>query len=234
MAPSLEPTRVASAPLAGSATAIASVRASFAGRHTPARQASPASHAASHTPQCIALVARSTQSSPQVTRPGSQADSHEPATHVSSGVSQALLQAPQLALSVCVLTQLVPHPDRPEGHSHAPSRQDCPTGQVAPQDPQLTGSVSVFTQTSLHDSVSLGHAQVPPTQAWPGVHAMLHAPQWADVVIVSTQIVAVPPSSSTTSQDDCPDSHWLSQAPAMHISPASQTVPQLPQLALSV
>lgn len=69
---------------------------------------------------------------------------------------QARPHAPQLALSVCLLTQALPHRERPalQLGAHCPPTHavDPPAGavQASPQPPQWLGSLEVLTQAPLH------------------------------------------------------------------------------------
>lgn len=101
---------------------------------------------------------------PQTARPSGQVLTHLPSEQcVPDG--QMLPQAPQLALSVLVLTQIgavVPHGVVPFGQPQTPSLQTCPAGQMLPHLPQLALSLLRLTQTSPHRVVPVGQ---PPQ--WP-------------------------------------------------------------------
>jgi hypothetical protein len=106
-----------------------------------------------HAPQLFASVAV------EVSQPAAVLQSPKPArhavwthvadTHCDTALAKAPVheraQAPQLALSLCALTQTVVVPDvqrvRPVGHTHAPPEQNWPAGQMVPQAPQLFESV---------------------------------------------------------------------------------------------
>jgi hypothetical protein len=64
-----------------------------------------------------------------------------------------LPQAPQLVLSLAVLTQSPLHSVSPETQlvEQVPAEQAWPVGQRFPQVPQLALSVDVFVQTPLHN-----------------------------------------------------------------------------------
>ncbi len=70
---------------------------------------------------------------------------------------QALPQAPQWVLLVCVLTQVPLHNVPPLGQVQLPVVQVWPAAQAVPQVPQLAVSVWRFTQ-------ELPHFVVPPVQ----------------------------------------------------------------------
>jgi hypothetical protein len=76
--------------------------------------------------------------------------------------AQASPQAPQLAGSTLVVTQLSPHWVVPPVHSswHSPAVQVCPAAQASPQSPQFLASVVVSTQR-------VPHSFVPPEQCRP-------------------------------------------------------------------
>ena len=59
---------------------------------------------------------------------------------------QAVPQPPQLAVSVCVLTQRPMQLFSPIGHEHMPAVQVWPIGQAVPHAPQLALSLAVSTQ----------------------------------------------------------------------------------------
>jgi hypothetical protein len=67
-----------------------------------------------------------------------------------SAAGQALPQAPQLALSVAVLTHMpLQRSGWLVGQLQAPSLQLAPDGQTRPQPPQLLGSFFRLTQVPL-------------------------------------------------------------------------------------
>ncbi len=75
-----------------------------------------------------------------------------PSTQV-SGDGQVVPQAPQLFLSVVVLTQVLLNEQNVgsevDGQAQPPSIHPSADGQALPHPPQLSGSVVVFTQVSL-------------------------------------------------------------------------------------
>jgi hypothetical protein len=71
---------------------------------------------------------------------------------------QVVPQPPQLAASVLVLTQLVPH-SVPVLHWHLPAAHDCPLPQLLPQAPQLAALVCVSVQVLLHTVCPAAQAQ---------------------------------------------------------------------------
>jgi hypothetical protein len=101
--------------------------------------------------------------------------------------------APQLLLSVCVLTQAPVHTDCPPGHAQRPISQLWPVTQAVPQAPQLAASVWTSTQImrppvmQMRFGVVHEIAHAPLTQSWPEGQAVAHAPQLAGSLAVSTQ-----------------------------------------------
>ncbi|HVS06648.1 MAG TPA: hypothetical protein VHK65_10850 [Candidatus Dormibacteraeota bacterium] len=79
---------------------------------------------------------------------GEQVSWQVPATHCWPPV-QAWPQAPQLALSVWLLTQVPAHISWPLGQAQAPFTQVWPLGQAWPQLPQLAASIWVLTHVPL-------------------------------------------------------------------------------------
>jgi hypothetical protein len=81
-----------------------------------------------------------------------------PAVHVVP-VAHGRLQPPQLAGSVIVSTQAVPHSFVPPEHVVAQTleEQACPVGQATPHAPQLAASFLVFTQAEPHKVVPPAH-----------------------------------------------------------------------------
>ncbi len=126
---------------------------------------------------------------------------HPPLVQVSDVLVQPLLHAPQLALSVPVLTQLPLQFMVLLGQPQAPAVQAMPPVQALPQPPQLLASVWVLT---LHPSEKLplqlaepaAHAvtwQVPPLHATPvtlvpGVQVMPQPPQLLGSLVRSAQL----------------------------------------------
>ena len=86
---------------------------------------------------------------------------------------QALPQAPQLASSLWVFTQ-VPQAVSPVGHWHCPSQQAEPAPQALPQAPQLVLSFWTFTQEPLQ-------------AVWPVVHVTPTPPTPASLPLVPLQ-----------------------------------------------
>lgn len=103
---------------------------------------------------------------------------------------QIVPQLPQLALSVCSSTQVVPHTDWPAtGHAHAPAVHVCALEQTVPQAPQLSGSVAVSVQVPLHTVWPVEQVQTPATQLVPPLHATPQPPQLALSVFGLTHAV---------------------------------------------
>jgi hypothetical protein len=124
----------------------------------------------------------------------------EPMGHRHTPITQpwpaghALPHEPQLALSVCVSTQVcaAPMPQIVRGAvqstRHAPAMQLCPIGQALPQAPQLALSVCVFTQAPPQVICPIGQVQTPAIQVCPAEHALPQPPQLALSVCVSMHI----------------------------------------------
>ena len=71
---------------------------------------------------------------------------HTPEVH-KKPVAHVFAHAPQLCVSVVVLTHVAPHAVCPAAvHAHAPARHACPPGHTVPHAPQLCESVAVLVQ----------------------------------------------------------------------------------------
>jgi len=81
--------------------------------------------------------------------------------------------------------------------------------------------------------------QVPSTQVVPGSHAVPHAPQFAALVLVSTQVVPIigimplPPPIGPVHAVRPPSPQPIVHTPLWQVVPAAQRLPQPPQLASS-
>ena len=85
-------------------------------------------------------------------------------------VGQAWPQAPQLAPSVCVLTQAVPQSIWPVAQPQTPAVQLSPVPQALPQEPQFAPLVCVSTQVAV---APVGVQSVWPVgHVWPATHAL--------------------------------------------------------------
>lgn len=109
--------------------------------------------------------------------------------------------------------------------------------QAIPQPPQWALVLSVCSHpfmmlpSQLPRPAAQAMRQTPPTQLpVPPVllHALPHAPQCSTLVAVATQ------PAPTEVQSVVPVGHDVTQVPAEHRWPAGQTVPHVPQLALSL
>jgi hypothetical protein len=89
---------------------------------------------------------------------------------------QALPQAPQLAESSVVSTQVAPHRVRPGRQAQAPPTQICVALQAAAQPPQFFGLFCVVTQ-SPPQVWPPRHWHPPAAQVAPCAQPMLHLPQ---------------------------------------------------------
>ena len=65
--------------------------------------------------------------------------------------------APQLATSVMVLAQAVPHAIKGGGHAQEPFAQVCVLPQALPHEPQLLASTLGFTQKPLQGAAPTAH-----------------------------------------------------------------------------
>ena len=121
------------------------------GQHTLPHKAWPVGHGLVHLP-LTQVVPAGQQTLPQMARPSGQVLTHLPLTQcVPEG--QTVPHAPQLALSLLILTQTgatVPQETVPSGQPHLPSSQTWPAGQMVPQLPQLALSLSRLTHTVPH------------------------------------------------------------------------------------
>lgn len=84
-----------------------------------------------------------------------------------------------------------PHalPLAPQPAVHAPAEHvDRVVGHRLPQLPQLRKSDVVSVQVEPHAVMPVGQLHAPETQLAPSAQAVPHAPQWALLVLVSTQI----------------------------------------------
>jgi hypothetical protein len=151
---------------------------------------------------------------------------------------QVLAQAPQLLLSLCLLTQALPHSERPGLQlavqwlaTQAMLPPTGAVGQALPQVPQFMASLDVFEHAPLQlvypvlqlkPHAPAPHAGVP--LATPA-HAVPQAPQFAGSDFVSAH--AAP---------HCvvPCGQLVTHLPAAQSWPLAQTVPHAPQLAASV
>jgi hypothetical protein len=134
-------------------------------------------------------------------------------------------QLPQLAGSVCTLTQKPPHSCSWPPHSHVPLTQVCPDAHAWLQLPQCATLVVKSTQSEPHWSSSAAHDvwHWPAEHTLPTAHAVPHVPQFAALESVSTQV----PEHWVK-----PAWHW--QLPFTQLVATEHVVPQLPQLASSL
>lgn len=145
-----------------------------------------------------------------------------------AGTGHAVHKEPQV-LTEALLTQVPLQSCCPEGHAHTPFVHALPALQTLPHVPQFVLSVRRFTQLTPHLSppgpeqsppqTPLMHVAVPPVGA---THAVHDAPQ----LLTEASLAQVPPQSC------CPAGH--AHAPFEHVLPPLQTLPHVPQFALSV
>jgi hypothetical protein len=151
--------------------------------------------------------------------------------------TQVRLQAPQLLMLVWRSTHWDPHSVCPVGQTiawQAPLLHSWPTVQLLPHAPQSVKVLVVSTQYKKplrsHLVSPVGHSQLPFWQVKPPPRlsspppwqAVAQSPQWASLVLRSTQ--SLPQSVS-------PGPHWIAwHLPSTQSWPTAQTVSQLPQL----
>jgi hypothetical protein len=126
------------------------------GWQVDATHESPAAQAFPQAPQCAVLVVVLTHviAAPEGVQSISPAGHTRAATHAPAAqrwlAIHALLHAPQLLMSVCVLTQPPPHAVSPAMHmtcgAHTPARQTSLAAQARSQAPQCAGLVCVSVQ----------------------------------------------------------------------------------------
>jgi len=179
------------------------------------------------------------QSEPQHAVPGQQAPLQltvpdwqpcaQPPVEHTCPVGHVLLQEPQFAGFVWVLTQYRPHRVSPlaQVDEHAPLTQAWLSPQTFPHPPQLFGSVRVVTQTPAQYVVFAAHelTHCPPLHTVPAAHTAPQAPQFLGSLLVLTQLPL---------QVVVPDGQLLTQVPWWQTEPAAQVCPQLPQFLGSV
>lgn len=124
------------------------------------------------------------------------------------------LQVPQLAPSVCKLTQVPPHDVCPLGQQ-MPAEQTKPAEHALPQPPQLRASV-------------VRSVQALEQQLWPvvqRVHVPFGPPPQTIFVSLAggTQVV---PLQQPVEHEELVHTH----CPLLHVWPAEQACPQVPQL----
>jgi hypothetical protein len=128
---------------------------------------------------------------------GSHAQLHIPMAQVAMAlarIEQAVPQAPQLFGSVSVLVHDAPHWVIPISHDvlQLPIEQ-TPDAHGLPQLPQLLGSVCRLVQlvppSPMQSVEPPAHVHMEEAHIVPIVHAVLHPPQFALSVTVSTQLV---------------------------------------------
>ncbi len=210
--------------------------------------------AASQAPQCAGSTAVSAQSAstpdPQARRGDPQVVPHAPPEHTCPA-AQARPHAPQLALSVRVLTSqpsaaFALQSAKPAAHptrAHAPAVQAAValgSAQGRWHAPQLVALVWRLVSQPLSGAPSQSPYPVaqPTTvhapEAHPGVETFgsaqpaPHAPQCAGLLVVFAQKVADP-----VPQVRRGDAQVVAQTPPEHTCPAVQVTPQAPQLVAS-
>jgi hypothetical protein len=107
-------------------------------------------------------------------------------------MEHGVVQLPQAAVSVSVLTQEEPHCVSPDEHEpeHCPIVHTCDEAQAWPQLPQLAASFWVLVHavpaSLAHNEVPVGHAHIDCRHVVPIVHAVPQVPQFMLSVARST------------------------------------------------
>lgn len=180
-----------------------------------------------HFPQLLLSLNRSTQAPLQAVWRAGHITVHVPPRQVWP-LGQRLVHPPQWLLSVCRLTQALPHwsklasqakPQVPA--AHVAVALATVVVQTASQPPQLRVSVSVFTQTPWQGICPPGQTmtlvQTPFWQISPVPQACVQLPQFLTSVAKSTQ---VPP------QLFVPVGQLSRHTPPWQVCPLGQIVPQ--------
>jgi hypothetical protein len=149
---------------------------------------------------------------------------HAPATQALPPL-HASPHPPQLALSVCVSTQLPAHAVVAPGQLaiHADAPHTVLVAHIVMHAPQLSGSSVRSAQTPAQSVVPFVHWHMPLTHALPPAHVTPQAPQFAGSLSVLTHR---PPQSTRPPRHAAPESM---HAPSTHTEPGPQLLPQLPQ-----
>ena len=154
--------------------------------------------------------------------------------------AQARPQLPQLSLSVCRLTQVLPHCVRAAEHDTAqtPAVHVVPARQAFPHAPQLLLSVCRSRHVPLHVVWPTAQEtwQCRSRQRCPEGHTVPQAPQLLLSVVRSAQRCVEPASAPASPPPHVAnvEAHVSEHRPRLHTWPPAQAWPQRPQLALSV
>jgi len=223
------------------------VPAAQGARQLPLMQLVPAPQTVPQVPQLALSVWVFTHADPQPVRPPVQVGVpvHAPAVH-DCPARHVRPQPPQWAVEVWVFTQVIPQPVWPPVHTReqVPAEHESPPVQALLQRPQwaadvrvstshpLAASPSQFAKPALQVKPQLPAAQVVAALGRAG-QALLHAPQWAVDVRVSTS----QPFAALPSQFAKPMEHpVVPHTPAAHVALAPEgtghTRPQDPQCAV--
>lgn len=117
-------------------------------------------------PQFAGSVILSEQLLPHGCTPPAQVSEHVPSEQTLP-VGQALPHVPQLAPSVIVFTQPVPHAFKRPVHWQAPLEQLCPLAHALPHMPQFRLSVVVSEHAVPHMSLGALQVALPPPVPMP-------------------------------------------------------------------
>ncbi len=205
-------------------------------------------HVVPQVPQLPVSVVSSTQALPQSVRPVPvpQPIRQAPAAQETSppvGAAHELLQPPQLAASVCVLTQpplqtlrLAVHwmPQTPAAHVAVPFVGG--PWHAVPHAPQWAMSVCVSTQLLPH-AMNCGASQVTPHV--PAMHVAAPFAGFGQTFPQAPQLATSPLSSTHAPRHvEKVGSHWIPHTPDVQVpcpfSGSAQAFPQAPQFFVSV
>jgi hypothetical protein len=215
--------------------------------HCPPWHAKLPEHDTPHAPQLYESVFRSEHapSARHITKPDAvHWPEQTPSLQYGAEGGHGTLHAPQLLLSVFVLTQLPRPPLRslrshcvsPPAHPHVPLvHGDTPAGHATPHEPQLLLSVSKFVHRFPHAVIPLTTSQdwahvpslhMPPRPGAPHCekpHALPHAPQLYGSFV---KLVHAAPHMESAG----PHPHW----PFVHCAPSGHAALHIPQFKTSV
>lgn len=197
--------------------------------HEEELHVSPAGQTVPHPPQFAGSISVLTQEGPHTVSPVGQV--HALAVHPCP-VPHPAPQPPQCAGSIIVSTQVPPQSVAPTTQVQVLVSHTIPPVHAALQAPQWSGFMAVSRQTSTPstlqtiDGAGQAGTQDPPSQSSSAAHALSHTPQ----CILSRSVSVQAPAQRVS----VPTQGTVVQAPALHSSPTSQIVPQVPQFAVSV
>jgi hypothetical protein len=167
--------------------------------HVPCTHISPPSHFVLQSPQCFGSVVASTQAALHSESPASQDGTHCPFMQLDvppAGGAHLALHAPQFATSLETSMHAAPHCVNPvaQANPHFPfAHVGAAFGgaeQTLAHAPQFAVSVFGFTHELLQFVVPAAQTSVhvPAEHVCEASHAVVQLPQWAAVVLRSTQV----------------------------------------------